>query len=185
MAMRREKGDGTRGETPQPFRAALLRNPARREIRQLLEQTPGLNPHQIADALDMHQNAVDFHVGRLADANLLALRPGCDERERLCFTPDNVNLWDDPATRMLFGRGPPRRVALYLAEHPGTNARELADALGLSVPTVRRHIRTLESCDLVQRLHVDRRVIYHAEPRLTTWVETVWDGARSMLDADA
>lgn len=164
---------------PEAFVEALLRNPLRAEIMRLLDKTPGMNKHQLAMALDVHVNAVEFHVQRLSEAQLVETRPGWKGRETLCFTAENVALWENPATRVLFGRGPPREVARFLAEHPGADVQETAEALGISIHTVRRHLRTLESCDLVQRMRVDQQVIYHAEPELVSWLADVEkDGER-------
>lgn len=160
------------GRVPhETFVSALLRNPVRSKIMTLLKRKPGMNRSQLARRLNMHENAIGFHLDRLIKAHLVVTRPGWDGREILCFTADNVSLWEQPETRILFGRGPPRKVARYLAEHPGTGTRQVAEALGLSANTVRRHLRTLEENDLVQRMRVDREVIYHAQPALVRWFE--------------
>ncbi len=154
------------------FVSALLRNPTRSKIMELLTKKPGMNKHQLAKALGMNLTGVKFHVQRLAEIGQVETRTGMG-RETLCFTADNIHLWDDRSTRILFGRGPPRDVAMYLAEHPGAGADQISDALDLSLHTVRRHIRALEECELVQRTRVDRKVIYQAEPSLMEWIEKV------------
>lgn len=152
------------------FASALLRNPTRRRIMRLLTEKPGMNKHQLAQALGINANTVKFHIERLEQIDQVETRAGTG-RETLCFTTHNIKLWDDRSTRVLFGRGPPRDVAMYLADHPGAGADEVSKALDLSLHTVRRHIRTLEEGELVQRIRVDRKVIYQAGPNLRKWIE--------------
>lgn len=161
---------------PQGFVTLLLRNPNRAAIRRLLERRPGMNKHQLATETGIHVNAVGFHVERLVKAGLLEVRPGAKGREKLCFTPENVHLWENPATRALYGRGPARQVAMFLAENPGTGVKEACKALNMSVHTVRRHIRELEEAELVQRMRIERQVVYHAEPELIRWAEEMSEG---------
>lgn len=161
------------GNPPEVFVSALLQNPIRAQILELLDETPGMNKHQLATALDAHMTVVDFHVQRLVESRLLETRSGHNGRETLCFTTHNAGLWENPSTRVLFGRGAVRQVAMFVTDHPGADAQSTAEALSLSIYTVRRHLRTLEEFALVQRIRVERQVIYHAAPQLVSWVEGV------------
>jgi predicted transcriptional regulator len=174
MVMRRRR---TRKFPADPPRApeevleALLRNPMRQQILELLENRPGMNKHQLALALGVRPNAVEFQLDRLTRAGLVARRPSENPQETLCFTRENVNLWDDESTRMLFGRSGPRDIAVYLAQHPRATVSDVSEALGVSVHTVRKHLRTLEDAELVQRLRVERQTWFHAEPTLRDWAK--------------
>lgn len=155
------------------FRSAILRNNHRVQILECLRCRPGMNLRQLGRALGLGVTSVQFHIGRLENHGLVATRTSEKGRETLCFRPDDVSLWDRPETRILFGRGPARDLAVHLAENPMTNVAAAAEAIGVSVYTVRRHIRVLEEHDLVERLRVNRDVLYHAEPELEEWVEEI------------
>ena len=175
MATHSTRNAGRTDATDAPskgYKKILLRNPLRNRILGLLESKPGMNIRQLAEALDVNVTAVRFHLQRLERAALVETRSNPQGRETLCFTSDNVSLWDNRCTRVLFGRSSPRQVALYLAQNPHARTREVADDLGVSVHTVRRHLRTLEDQELIQRLRVDRQVTFHAEPVLLDWAQT-------------
>lgn len=166
-------------ENPEPKRPSpwlekhLLENECRKRIMDALTRIPGMNKHQVTQAIGMSRNAVEYHLRRLAEVGLVRTRKALTGTERLCFTVDNVDLWDDESTRVLYGRSPPRQVALYLTENPGSKASDVAKALGSSQNMARRNLRTLEACQLVQRTRVDRRIFYHPKRHLTDWAELV------------
>lgn len=142
-----------------------------------------MNKHQLSKVIGITPHAIDFHIGRMEEYGLVETRPAAtNDREALCFTKENVDLWDNESTRILFGRGAPRPVAAYLAKHPGANVVELSEALGLSVTTVRRHLRILQEAQLVQQLRIDRDVIYHAEPELAHWIDMLWQTSEPSSD---
>lgn len=163
---------------PKKFMDAMLRNPTRSRIMDVVSRNPGMNKHQVAHALGININSVNFHLKRLVDVGMVQTRPAANSQEVLCFTPDNVSLWCEKSTRILFGRGPARQVAVYLAENPGTSVNDMAEDLGMAQTTVRRHLGILQSYELVQRIRIDRNVIYHAEPQLVDWVQKVEEGLR-------
>ena len=156
---------------PEALRATLLLNKTRARIMGLLEANTGLNQHQLSRIMGVNVNTVRFHIRRLERQGFVETRGLPEVRERFCFTSENVRLWDNPSTRLLLGRGTTREVALYLVDNPAVSAEEIADALGISVYSVRRHIRALDENELVSRLRVERQVLYHAEAELLDWVE--------------
>lgn len=164
------KDDDAPEETENVFGDHLRRNGLRGRILEQLDRQPGMNRHQLAVALDAHVNSIIFHVGRLLDQKVLESRPGSKGRETLLFPAHLAHLWDNPSTRVLFGRGPPRELAEYIAKNPGSDSKQAAEALDLSIFSVRRHIRLLEENNLVERFRIEREVIYRAAPELTDWL---------------
>lgn len=152
----------------------LLGNPVRAKILAVLDAQPGLNKKQIARRLDLKVGDVEFHLHQLRRAGRLLLRRGRGH-ETLCFTPDNVHLWDQGTTRVFFGRGSSRPVADYLAHNAGASVPQVAEALDISVHSVRRHIRILEDCKLVQRTRTSLEFHYHPEPKLMACIEQLGD----------
>lgn len=82
----------------------------------------------------------------------------------------DVDLWTDEFTRILFGRRQSRAVALFLAENPGKTTRQIAQALRISPVTARHHLRTLMEHGLVHRYPAGQTKIYEPDDALTTWV---------------
>lgn len=151
-------------------------HPVREQILDLVGDRPGLNKHQVAQALGLHDNVVEHHLGRLTQAGAVVLRDASRERETLVFRTEDADLWDDERTRILFGRAAKRNIALYLADHSGAMTQEIAEALGLSPVTIRHHLRVLREHDLVQRHRAGRTFRYEPGEVLDAWIERAGDG---------
>lgn len=176
----REEGHETNGEGGDPadisgIQSALLRNPVRRGIVEQLGRTPGLNKNQLCDELDILPNLLDFHLERLEDNGIVVTRPSAQGREILCFLRTDKELWEDDELRIMFGRRSTREIGLYVAENPGAETTDIAEAIDLSEVTVRHHLRTLREHEMVQRIRLGRRFEYHPSDLLEEWTDLVGD----------
>lgn len=168
-----DAGQDSREGPPDFVREELLAHPLRRSIIQTLRERPGINKHQLAQEHDVNPGVIDHHLDRLEAAGLAATRSEGKGNEVHCFVPDDVEYWSKEQTRGLFGRSGVREVALYLADNPGATTDEISEALNLSLSTVRHHIRSLESNDLVERYRAGRTFLYDTEPDLERWIEEI------------
>lgn len=155
------------------IQAALLRNPVRRRIVEQLTRTPGLNKNQLCNELDILPNLLDFHLQRLEDYGIIVTRSSAQGREILCFLREDRELWKDEELRIMFGRRSTRAIGRFIAENPGADTNEIADAVGLSEVTVRHHLRTLRDHDMVQRIRLGRSFEYHPSDLLEEWNDLV------------
>ncbi len=165
----------------EPAAESLLGNPLRAEMVALLRERPGTNKLRLAKAMGTEIKHIDFHLQRLVKAGLVDVRRGRGP-ETLCFMKEDVHLWDNEASRVFFGRGSSLNVAAFLSDRPGLSAPEIAEGLGISVYSARRHIRILQECELVRRSRVDQSIVYHAAPSLIDWIEQIGD--RWVLEED-
>lgn len=173
-------------EVPDAVRERVLEHPTREAIVDLLEARPGMNKNQLCETLDLHSNLLNFHLRKLQDINAVATRPSAQDREILCFLREDLGLWENDSTRILFGRSPVRHVGLFLADNPGASTREVADALRMSPVTVRHHLRTLLDFDLIQRFRAGRVFVYQPDEELEAWVADVGQGfERPWLDGSS
>lgn len=154
---------------------ALLDLPSRHELYEQITRTPGLNKNQLGGKLGMHATHLDFHLERLEEAGLIVTKPSAQEREILCFLTEDEGLWEDPDTRILFGRSSIREIGVYLGENPGAATTDAAEAVGLAAMTVRHHVRTLMDHDLVRRVRHGRQVEYYPTPELSRWTNELGD----------
>lgn len=150
-----------------------LDHPRRKRIYQLVRSNPGLNWNQIQRKADISVGALLFHLERLEVEEVILRRPGDNENEALFFTPENVELWRDPRTRVLFGNESTRKVARAIAEAPGSTVKELAEDVDVHPVTVRYHIDKLEDHELVESEQDGRAKIYRPADRLSRWIERV------------
>lgn len=153
----------------------LLQNSTRQAIWDQLQETPGLNKNQLCRKLDVLPNNLDFHIGRLEDHGLVVTRPSAQDQEVLCFLQEDVSLWRDEETRILFGRRQTRIIGLYVVENPGANTAEIADAVDRARVTVRHHLRTLIEQNLVERVRIGQKVLYYPTQSLVDWWDNLGD----------
>lgn len=156
--------------------SSLLCNENRQQIVRQLGRTPGLNINLLAEKTEISGSVVTFHLHRLADADLVSIKPGVKGNERLCFLKRDEDLWEDPQTRILFGREPARNVALYVLENPGVTPEEISEALERSTRSARHHLRTLEDRGLIDRVRIGRTHRFLPRSPLREWRNEVGDG---------
>lgn len=164
------------GRIPDFVKERLLDHPVRRRLAQTLEERPGMNKSQLCDELELDSNVLNHHLGKMAMGQLVVTRPSAQGKETLCFRLEDVILWEDERTRILFGREESRGVALYLAENPGATTREIAGALRLSPVTIRYHLGTLKEHQLVHRHPVGQTYVYEPDDLLEAWVAEIGGG---------
>lgn len=153
--------------------ARLLEDPTRQAIVAHLEQAPGLNVSQLRRRVGAARNTVEFHLRRLARADLVVTKRRDEGHEVLCFLATDASLWEREATRVLYGRRANRQVALFVAEHPGSSTRGIAEAVDREPVTVLHHLKTLREHGLVERLREGNEVTYFPSPTLARWIQDV------------
>jgi predicted transcriptional regulator len=151
----------------------VLENARCRRIYEELGKRPGLNQRRLCDHLDLMVGQVQRSLDKLKDADLVVRLPSERDREVLAFRKEDEELWENERLRVLYGRQSTRRIALHLAENPGAGSMDVAEAVGLSKPTVLHHIRILRDHELVAHLKSGRSHEYHPSNELKKWARTV------------
>lgn len=136
---------------------------------------PGINKNRLAKAVGVDHGVITHHLRFLEPLGTIVTRTREDGNEIHCFLPEDVDLWENEHGRFLFGRSGPRAVVLYLAENPGAKSQEIADALGLTVNTIRHHLRTLRDHGAIKEYSVGRTNLYDITEPVREWVEAVGD----------
>lgn len=152
-----------------------LDHPRRKLIYELIQRQPGLNWNQIQAKTGLSVGALLFHVEKLEEADVVIRRPSTSENEVLFFTEDNVSLWRDPSTRVLFGNESTRKVARAIAETPGITTQEIAEQVGIHDVTVRYHLDKLDDHKLLIDEKDGRRKRYRPTDRLSGWMDEFGD----------
>lgn len=163
------------GHVQEEIRQSLLLHPTRTDILDTIQAKPGINKNQIRLELGIGLKVLDYHLSKMEDAELVVRMPSAQGKEVLYFAPEDVDRWENPRTRIMFGRKPTRHVGTYIAENPGTSSEAIAEALDLSVVTIRHHIRTLKDHNLIVSAKIGRNVEYHPLSELKEWVEDLGD----------
>lgn len=132
-----------------------LENPTRRRVYEHVRGRPGAPIADVAEAVDVSHSTATYHLDRLADADLVV---ALEDGNKLRFFPDGgafteeervaLAVLDDPGTRDVL-----RTLAV---EGPSYRAA-LAEALGISTPTVNWHLDRLRRCGLLRERPDGRR----------------------------
>lgn len=136
---------------------------------------PGINKNRLATVLGVDHGVITHHLCYLEPIGTIVTRTRKDGNEIHCFLPEDADLWENEHGRFLFGRSGPRALVLYLAENPGAKSQEIADALDLTVSTIRQHLRTLQDHGALERYSIGRTNLYDITEPLQDWVEAVGD----------
>lgn len=120
----------------------------------LVDADPGIHILRAAHILGVNWNTCLHHVRRMAGEGTIVV---AKVRGRLCLFDRNGTvarrlvhvLLRDPRTA---------DIARLLVTSPGLNQKELAQALGIAPSAVHRHMRMLQSANLVERVRNGREV---------------------------
>lgn len=148
-----------------------LDHPRRQKIYETLREKPGLNWNQLQQETGFSVGVLLFHLGKLEEGDAVIRKPSTSEKEKLFFTDQNVDLWKDPSTRVLFGNESTRKVAHFVTGTPGTPTSDIAEELDLHPVTVRYHIDKLDDHKLIHIEEDGRRHLYYPTDRLSEWFD--------------
>lgn len=146
-------------------------HPRRRKIYSILQEKPGLNWNQLQKESDLSVGALLFHLDRLEEEEKVVRKPSTNDSEVLLFTEDNVDLWRDPSTRVLFGHDATRRIADAITQQPGCSTKDIAERVDVHPVTVRYHIDKLDDHKLIMREKEGRGYQYFPTDRLNEWMD--------------
>lgn len=150
-----------------------LDHPRRERIYETLRDKPGLNWNQLQRETGLSVGALLFHLDKLEEAEAVIRKPATNDKEVLFFTDQNVDLWKDPSTRVLFGHESTRKVAHMITNQPGVPTKEIADELDVHPVTVRYHVDKLDDHKLILVEKDGRKNTYYPTDRLTDWFQTL------------
>lgn len=131
---------------------ALL-HPVRRRLHEIVTAEPGIHMAALAERLGVANGQLVYHLDVLRRERLVA-RVDSAGAARLfaagTLAPQEMR------QRAAMMSGSSERIATVVRERPGVTMREVADAVGLSVPAVHRALEKLESAGVVERRRVGR-----------------------------
>ncbi len=143
---------------------AVLDLDTRRRIHDHALHYPGLTIAELARALELEPNLVDYHTRALTKAGLADVES--DGAFRRVYGRDahrgtaNVDRRDKPVLRLL-RRPVPLGITLHLLNHPGASLSAIARALDLAPSTVHHHMRALLDADVVSGKMEGRAKEFH------------------------
>ena len=126
--------------------AALLEQPTRRRIFEVVQQHPGSSAREIQRRAQLGWGETAYHLDQLTRAGLLRRERG---GRRDYYFPAEMS-WDDRRTFQALRSAAERRILLELVDRPGRTLAELRTATGLSLSTTSFHVRHLLHATIVE-----------------------------------
>jgi len=123
-------------------------NETREAIRGYVPTTPGAHFSKLRDDLRLGTGEAQYHLRRLEDADALASTRDGDYRR--FFPAGRFDAFERAALGYL-RRETPRALILALLRDPAAGASDVADAAGVSRPSVSNAAAALESAGLLDR----------------------------------
>jgi len=123
-------------------------NEARSAISGYLATTPGAHFSKVRDDLQLGTGETQHHLRELLDAGRIESRRDGDYRRY--FPADRFSEFEQVALGYL-RRETPRGMLVELLRDPAATGGDIADAVGVSRPTVSKHAGELEAAGLLSR----------------------------------
>lgn len=150
----------------------LLENETRRDVYERVVDHPGTTIADAADAAGVSHSTATYHLDRLADAGIVV---ALEDGNKVRYFP-NAGAYDRDERRCLAILENPttRDVLAAIADLEPTYRAEVADALGVSTPTVNWHLERLGDCRLLaDGAAGDRRTLEVDRDRATLLLDSL------------
>ncbi len=127
---------------------AALELPIRRKIYDEISRTPGIYFRDLQRRLGLPVGSLDYHLHYMEARGIVVSRQG--ERYNRYYI-SGTTFEEDRKIMSALRIGGRRRILMFLLLHPSSSAKDVANAVSLSVSTVSFHMKRLASLGIVLR----------------------------------
>lgn len=149
-------------------RDELLENETRQQLHELITEEPGLSTQELCDRIDAGWGNTVYHLQRLEQAGFVTSEK--QGHHRRFYKNGDVEPDDIEALGVLKNDNA-SKIARYLVDEPGSNQKEVCEALDISPSLAHKWISRLEEQDLVDSEREWRSKHYQPDDRLEQLVE--------------
>jgi predicted transcriptional regulator len=121
---------------------------ARQKVYQVISEAPGLHLREIQKRSNLPLGTVEYHLNYLEDNDLVIAR---EEGGYKRYYPKRAMSSDDRKTMSLLRQEIPRKIVIFLLNHPNSNFGEVAESLKVAPSTLAFHMKKLVKKDVVGR----------------------------------
>lgn len=152
---------------------ALLDNPMRAQIYQIVCTNPGISARQVHHLSDASWGTVVHHLAKLKDAGYVAAR---SQGRAKCYY-ENHGKWDGHQSQLaLLSHKKTRSLAVAIAQDPGRDQAALVGCTGLPQSTVSYHLLKLEKEGLISKERSGPALCYHPTVTLGSVLARLQEG---------
>lgn len=140
----------------------LYENDARRLVADLVAHNPGFSLHEIVERTEYSRNAVSYHLFVLEkEEEITSVKDG---KYRRYFPRDGKYVNGAKKVVSVLMNDMSRKIAQYVADHPGTIQREVCEGLGMTPSAACWHAKRLESYGVIRKERDGNMVRYFPGP---------------------
>ena len=149
----------------------------RRRIYYMIQESPGLHFRELQRTLDMPIGQLEHHLRFLEKQDMVKAK---EDRYYLRYFPSKM---DTRETRILASlrQEKPRRIVVYLLEHPRTSHKELVEHLDVRPSTMSFYLKDLVEKGVLGKEKQGRENLYWIEDEKRV-IELLLSYRRSFLD---
>lgn len=148
----------------------LLENETRAELVELIEEDPGLSQQELCDAVGAGWGNTVYHLQRLEQADFI--RSEKQGHHRRFYRVGEMDSQDIEALGVLKNDNA-NKIARYILQEPGSNQKDVCQALDISPSLAHKWISRLEENELVTSEREWRSKHYTPDERLDKLVEAI------------
>jgi len=120
----------------------------RRSIYELITSNPGINLSLIAEKLGISFQLVDYHLLYLQHHDLIVISK--EKGFKRCFIKESIGQQDKRVHSLLL-QDVPRRIVLFLLQHPHARHKEMLQHFNMSSPQFSYHLRKLVKNNIIEQ----------------------------------
>jgi len=129
----------------------------RKRIYDLISSSPGLHKREIARELSMSLSTIDYHLHYMERKGILTARQ--DGKYKRYFVSEKTEAMDKRIMPLL-RQETPRRIVLFLLQHPQAIHKEICEAVKKAPSTISFHIKKLIDAGIVDEISLGREKAY-------------------------
>lgn len=131
----------------------------RKKIYELISSSPGLHKREIARELNMSLSTVDYHLHYMEKKRLLSVKH--DGKYKRYFVADTAQTAaEDKRIMPLLRQETPRRIILFLLQHPESIHKDVCHHVKKAPSTVSFHIKKLVEAGIVEEISRGKEKAY-------------------------
>lgn len=133
---------------------------SRKKIYELISNAPGLHMREIHKRLNIPLGTVEYHLMYLEDNDLVIAK---EEGRYKRYYPKGVMGSDVRRILSLLRQDIPRRIVIYLLEHPNATFGDISEQFDIAASTLSFHITKLIKKDIVERVKMGRTSLFRVK----------------------
>jgi predicted transcriptional regulator len=129
----------------------------RRDLYQYINKNPGMHLRAMGRALKISLGDIRYHLDYLEKKDLISSQKG--EYKKTYFSATDIH-HGDRDTLALLRQDSPRKILLFLINHPSAHFKDIQQELKKSKSTISFHLNKLTKCGIIEVDTEENKKVY-------------------------